>query len=315
MYIEDNKLVEDILKLKFKDQLNPSNGEWIKGVKLEEVIKSIRHLCDYIGLPCKEHSIMKNKNIVDDGKVLDYEEEEKIMLEEETELLSDKFAEIKFIETDSEKEDNEEIDNEEIDSQESEVKQIEMIEEIEKYDAKQLTKMLLQFELKVWGSKDEKKTLIREYAKKNKTIVDEYISNVMEKEKQNFCIDCKTEITYKAARCEICYKKSCIRGIPIPDYETLKKQYEDCGKNMCKLAEMYKRSDNALKKWFVKYEKDLGITESCLKKIKDRTTIKKPSGEDLLYDKNVLKLNYTQIGKKYDVDQTTARDWISKLLL
>ena len=330
IYVENNKLIEDILKLKYKNQLNPSNGEWIKSVKLEEIIKSIRHLCDYIGLPCKEHSIMKNKNIVDDGKVLDYEEE--------TELLSDKFAEIKFIETDSEQEeidseesevkqiemieeikfietDSEQEDNEEIDSEESEVKQIEMIEEIEKYDAKQLTKMLLQFELKVWGSKDEKKTLIREYAKKNKKIVDEYISNVMEKEKQNFCIDCKTEITYKAARCEICYKKSCIRGIPIPDYETLKKQYEDCGKNMCKLAEMYKRSDNALKKWFVKYEKDLGITESCLKKIKDRTTIKKPSGEDLLYDKNVLKLNYTQIGKKYDVDQTTARDWISKLLL
>ena len=175
--------------------------------------------------------------------------------------------------------------------------------------------MLVQFKLPVSGIKDLKKTRIREYAKKNKIIVDKYISNVMEKEKQNFCIDCKTEITYKAARCEICYKKSCIRDIPIPDYDTLKKQYEDCGKNMTKLAKMYKLSDKSIVKWFVKYEKDLGITESCLKKIKDRTTIKKPSGEDLLYDKNVLKLNYTQIGKKYDVDHTTARDWISKLLL
>jgi hypothetical protein len=44
-----------------------------KSVKLEEIIKSIRHLCDYIGLPCKEHSIIKNKNIVDDRKSLDYE--------------------------------------------------------------------------------------------------------------------------------------------------------------------------------------------------------------------------------------------------
>ena len=51
---------------------------------------------------------------------------------------------------------------------------------------------------------------------------------------------------------------------------------------------MYTIADNALKKWFVKYETELGITESCIKKIK-------PSDEELLYDKNVLKLNYTEI--------------------
>ena len=325
IYVENNKLIEDILKLKFKDQLNPSNGEWIKGVKLEEIIKSIRYLCDYIGLPYKEHSIMKNKNIVDDGKVLDCEDEENI------ELLSDKFTEIEIIDSESDSEDegdkesietdegntdSEQEDNEEIDSEESEVKQVEMIEEIEKYDAKQITKMLLEFKLPVWGSsKDEKKTRIRQYAEKNKIIVDKYISSVMETEKQIFCIDCGTEITYKAARCESCSRKSSRVVIDRPDYETLKKQYEDCGKNMSKLAEMYNLSDNGLKKWFVNYEKDLGITKSCLKERKGKSTIKKPSGEELLYDKNVLKLNYTQMGKKYDVDSTTARDWLSKLII
>jgi hypothetical protein len=263
IYVENNKLIEDILKLKFKDKLNPSNGEWIKGVKLEEIIKSIRYLSDYIGLPCKEHSIMKHKNIVNDGKVLDYEDEE------ETELLSDKFTEIEIIETDEENTDSEQEDEEEedvkIDSEESDVKQVKMIDEIEKYDAKQLTKMLLQFELKVWGSKDVKKTQIREYAKKNKTIVEKYISNVMEKEKQNFCIDCKSEITYKAARCKDCSIKSSRVVIDRPDYQTLKKQYEDCGKNMRKLAIIHNVSDKAVAKWFVKYEKDLGITKSCLR--------------------------------------------------
>ena len=323
IYVENNKLIEDILKLKFKDQRIPSNGEWIKGVKLEEIIKSIRYLCDYICLPCKEHSIMKNKNIVNDGKILDCDDIE------ETELLSDKFTEIEIIDSESDSEDegdkessikiietdegNTDSEQEEIDSEESEVKQVEMIEEIEKYDAKQLKDMLLQFELKLSGSKDVKKTRIREYAKKNKTIVNEYISNVMEKEKQNFCIDCKTEITYKAARCECCYRKSSIREIPIPDYETLKKQYEDCGKNMSELAKMYNLSDNGLKKWFVKYEKDLGITKSCLKERKVKSTIQKPSDKDLLHDKNFLKLNYTQIGKKYDIDSTTAKVWLSKL--
>ena len=72
---------------------------------------------------------------------------------------------------------------------------------------------------------------------------------------------------------------------------------------MSKLAEIYTISDNALKKLFVKYETELGITESCIKK---RSTIKKPTDEELLYDKNVLKL-------KYDIDMSTLRKWISKL--
>ena len=42
---------------------------------------------------------------------------------------------------------------------------------------------------------------------------------------------------------------------------------------------------------------------------------KKPSDEELLYDKNVLKLNYTQMGTKYNVDRTTARNWLSKLII
>ena len=318
IYVENNKLIEDILKLKFKNQLNPSNGEWIKGVKLEEIIKSIRYLCDYIGLPCKEHSIMKTKNIVDDGKVLDYEDEE------ETDLLNSKSTEI--IDSDSEDDgykvviegkesietDDENTDSEEEDDEESEVKQVEMIDEIEKYDAKQLTKMLIEFKLPVSGNKDAKKRRISEYAKKNKTIVEEYISNVIETEKQTFCIDCGTEITYKAARCEPCCRKSSRVVIDRPDYQTLKKQYEDCGKNMRKLATIHNVSDNGLKKWFVEYEKDLGITKSCLKERKEKSSIKKPSDKDLLHDKNFLKLTYTQIGLKYDVDRTTASDWISK---
>ena len=312
IYVENNKLIEDIIKLKYKNQLNPSNGEWIKSVKLEEIINSIRHLCEYIGLPCKEHSIMKNKNIVDDGKLLHYEDEEDIA---ETELLSDKFTEIEIIETDENTDSEQEDEDEEIDIEESEVKQVEMIEEIEKYDAKQLTKMLLQFELKTSGIKDEKKTRIREYSNKNKTIVNEYISNVMEKEKLVFCIDCGVEITYKSARCEECSRKSSRVVINRPEYETLKKQYENCGKNMTKLAKMYNICDNAVKKWFVTYEKELGITESCVKKIKPRSTTKKPSDKELLHDKNVLKLNFTEIGKKYDVDRTTAKDWLSKLII
>ena len=338
IYVENNKLIEDIIKLKYKNQLNPSNGEWIKSVKLEEIINSIRHLCNYIGLPCKEHSLIKNKNIVDDGKLLHYEEEDKIGSDSENEKeekINIEFIdseneepepknENKEIETENEEpeEDSKEIESENeeqeinieiIDSEEEETEEIEMIEEINKYDGKQLTKMLLEFKLPTSGTKDEKKERIRKYSEKNKKIVDEYISGVMEKEKQNFCIDCKIEISYKAARCEICSKKS-FRLVPDrPDYETLKKQYQDCGKNMIALGNIYNITSNAVKKWFVKYEKDLGITNTCLKQIKPKSLIKKPTGNELLYDKNVLKLNFSQIGKKYNVDRTTVSSWLKSL--
>ena len=317
IYVENNKLIEDIIKLKYKNQLNPSNGEWIKSVKLEEIINSIRHLCNYIGLPCKEHRLIKNKNIVDDGKLLQYEEEDKIDSDSENE--EQEKINIEIIDSENEEEskeienDEQEINIEIINSEEEETEEIEMIEEINKYDGKQLTKMLLEFKLPTSGTKDEKKERIRKYSEKNKKIVDEYISGVMEKEKQNFCIDCKIEISYKAARCEICSKKS-FRLVPDrPDYETLKKQYQDCGKNMIALGNIYNITSNAVKKWFVKYEKDLGITNTCLKQIKPKSLIKKPTGNELLHDKNVLKLNFSQIGKKYNVDRTTVSSWLKSL--
>jgi hypothetical protein len=314
IYVENNKLIEDIIKLKYKNQLNPSNGEWIKSVKLEEIINSIRHLCNYIGLPCKEHRLIKNKNIVDDGKLLHYEDD-KIDSDSDDEKEQEEIN-IEIIDSENEEEskeienDEQEINIEIIDSEEEETEEIEMIEEINKYDGKQLTQMLLQFKLPTSGAKDEKKERIRKYSEKNKKIVDEYISGVMEKEKQNFCIDCKIEISYKAARCEICSKKS-FRLVPDrPDYETLKKQYQDCGKNMIALGNIYNITSNAVKKWFVKYEKDLGITNTCLKQIKPKSLIKKPTGNELLHDKNVLKLNVSQIAKKYNVDRKTVSCWL-----
>jgi hypothetical protein len=84
---------------------------------------------------------------------------------------------------------------------------------------------------------------------------------------------------------------------------------------MRKLAMIHNVSDKAVAKWFDKYEKELCITQSFRKKNKPKSTITKPSDKDLLYDKNVLKLNFTEIGKKYDIDSTTARDWILKIII
>ena len=82
---------------------------------------------------------------------------------------------------------------------------------------------------------------------------------------------------------------------------------------MIALGNIYNITSNAVKKWFVKYEKDLGITNTCLKQIKPKSLIKKPTGNELLHDKNVLKLNFSQIGKKYNVDRTTVSSWLKSL--
>jgi hypothetical protein len=54
---------------------------------------------------------------------------------------------------------------------------------------------------------------------------------------------------------------------------------------------MYKLYGKLILKWIVKYEKDLGITKLVLKRL------------------NKNQLNFTKIGKNYDVDSTTS--WIS----
>ena len=73
MYIEENKLVEDILKLKFKDNIEPGNKEWIKTVKLEDIIEFIKKICDLIGISYKEHDIPNYYPITEDNEQIDKE--------------------------------------------------------------------------------------------------------------------------------------------------------------------------------------------------------------------------------------------------
>jgi transposase len=94
-----------------------------------------------------------------------------------------------------------------------------------------------------------------------------------------------------------------------PSYEELEKKYNECGKNMTKLAKMYGVSDNAVNKWIKAYEKETGKV-SFKRKGKPKFTGKKPLLEQLLNDLNVLKLSYTEMAKKYNVDRSTVVKWI-----
>ena len=54
IYIEENLLIENMLKLKFKDYLDPSNKEWLKSIKLQNIIDFIKNLCELLGLEYKK---------------------------------------------------------------------------------------------------------------------------------------------------------------------------------------------------------------------------------------------------------------------
>ena len=53
-YIEANDFVENALKFKYSDELDPSNKEWVKGVSLDEITKFIKDFCNLSNIKYKE---------------------------------------------------------------------------------------------------------------------------------------------------------------------------------------------------------------------------------------------------------------------
>ena len=83
IYIEENLLIENMLKLKFKDYLDPSNKEWLKSVKLENIIDFIKNLCELLGLEYKkgnlhndEDTSIVDEEIIEDITMVDTDNEE-----------------------------------------------------------------------------------------------------------------------------------------------------------------------------------------------------------------------------------------------
>jgi prophage antirepressor-like protein len=68
IYIEENLLIENMIKLKFKDYLDPSNKEWLKSVKLENIIEFIKNLCELLGLEYKKGKLHNDEDTsIDDS--------------------------------------------------------------------------------------------------------------------------------------------------------------------------------------------------------------------------------------------------------
>ncbi len=63
IYIEDNSFVETAIKKRFQEYLNPSNKEWLKDVKLSEIVDFIRMFCEIVKIQYKEAIYIDNNLI------------------------------------------------------------------------------------------------------------------------------------------------------------------------------------------------------------------------------------------------------------
>ena len=69
IYVEENVFIENAIKLKFSQQLDPSNKEWLCNVELDDIINFIKDLCNLVSIPYKEqifdNKLIKNEDIYD----------------------------------------------------------------------------------------------------------------------------------------------------------------------------------------------------------------------------------------------------------
>ena len=70
IYVEDNTLVENNIKARFRKDINPTNKEWLKGVKLSIITEYIVSLCELTNI---EYNV-----VIDNSKTIQVEEQVKV---------------------------------------------------------------------------------------------------------------------------------------------------------------------------------------------------------------------------------------------
>ena len=214
LYVEDNDMIEQSLKMKYFKNLKPSNKEWIKDVKLEDIVGFIRQLRDLIKLPCNE--VVLDKDQEDEEDEVQEEPEE----DQEPELEEEQDEEEEEQEDDKEKEDNEE--------QEEDIK-------------RQCRKC----------NKKKQITMFKRHGPNGHSLscleCDKHVAR-----KLDICMDCNVILDdVNVKKCVDCTNKN-IKYKERPSYERLnddlvKMSYVACGIK-------YGVSDNAIRKWLRTYE-------------------------------------------------------------
>ena len=103
IYVDENTFIENSLKLRFEEEINTNNKEWIFGVELHVIIDYIRYIFDGTKLKYKEHIFNNQEYLV--PQILDNEKQitNKIETEDEVESLTESESEL----TDTEEADTE----------------------------------------------------------------------------------------------------------------------------------------------------------------------------------------------------------------
>ena len=218
LYVEDNDYVEKSLKLSYALKLNPSNKEWIKDVKLADIIDFLRKLCVLLNIAHKEVVFENISEIENEPKVV--EEEEVIEEEEEEEVIEEEVVKEEVV--------KEEVVKEEVVEE----------EEVPNRVCKKCSKKKNIDMFKRHGRGYSLSCLECDKPYKRPT---------------GTCIECKASIADKRAeRCVACAKKASRLVVDRPSYVQLKRDLENMSYVAC--GKKYGVSDNSIRKWIRVYE-------------------------------------------------------------
>ncbi len=149
--------------------------------------------------------------------------------------------------------------------------------------------------------KEIKEIIKKNEESKNIEVQNEIIDN-KQISKQNKCVDCGKSIRKQSQRCLECYNKEKLLVKQRPSYEQLKKDVKEL--NFTGTGKKYNVSDNAIRKWIKRYEKEKSEEDKILKNRKKT----KPSYIELM--ETIKNTNMKETAIKYEVDISTIRDWI-----
>jgi hypothetical protein len=161
-YIKQNKIIEQHVKDKFKQNMNPTNKEWIKDVPITVLKKFVKDLCNMLEYDYKEISCPEVNKI---EEVFEEENEEVVVKEtEELENESEEFEENCDEVEDSQSNDESDDETEEDLEEPEDIKKYRGIKSsIDNYSDVKLIELCKTYNLKYNGLKDYKKKRVEDF--------------------------------------------------------------------------------------------------------------------------------------------------------
>ena len=222
IYVEDNTLVENNIKARFRKDINPTNKEWLKGIKLSVITEYIISLCELTNIEYNV-AIDNSKNI---ENVIPIDLPVEVQIQEPTPVQIQPQQQIAPIQ-------NELFD-----------KYKKILNEIDGYLRPKLIEIARELNLTLTGLKNVLCSRIK-VALENK---------IKELQKKYQCKVCKKfNVSEKRAdKCVECGRIAS-RKVVRPSYEQLLRDTRIM--SIVKVGQKYGVSDNAIRKWIKGYRK------------------------------------------------------------